>query len=59
MVGYIVMMILACNIYSAKGDEQYEATQYVFNAIIPLIASWVGTVLAFFFGRESFEATTK
>jgi len=31
----------------------------VFNVILPLMASWVGTVLAFYFGRENFESANQ
>jgi len=31
----------------------------MFNVIIPLLATWIGTVLAFYFGRENFEAASK
>jgi uncharacterized membrane protein YdjX (TVP38/TMEM64 family) len=31
----------------------------VFNIIVPVIAAWVGTVLAFYFGRENFESANK
>ncbi len=28
----------------------------IFNMALPVIASWVGTILAFYFGRENFES---
>ena len=31
----------------------------VFNIILPVFASWVGTILAFYFGRENFESANK
>lgn len=31
----------------------------IFNAIFPVLASWVGTVLAFYFGRENFESANQ
>ncbi|MGE5264021.1 MAG: CBS domain-containing protein [Acidobacteriota bacterium] len=31
----------------------------VFNVIVPVIAAWVGTVLAIYFGRENFESANK
>src|SRR5690606_4596887 len=30
----------------------------IFNTLLPVITSWVGTVLAFYFGRENFEAAS-
>jgi hypothetical protein len=31
----------------------------IFNMILPMVATWVGTILAFYFGRENFEAASK
>jgi len=42
-----------------SASEAIEVTQYVFASIIPLFGAWVGTVLAFYFGREQFEAATR
>ncbi len=36
-----------------------ETAQMVFTATIPLLASWVGTVLAYYFSSESLEAATR
>jgi len=31
----------------------------IFNIVLPVLASWVGTILAFYFGRENFEAANQ
>lgn len=31
----------------------------IFNVLLPVLASWVGTVLAFYFGRENFESANE
>ncbi|MBI4790354.1 MAG: hypothetical protein HY782_25255 [Chloroflexi bacterium] len=31
----------------------------IFNIVLPVIASWVGTILAFYFGRENFESASR
>jgi hypothetical protein len=33
-----------------------EDTLTILNIILPVVASWVGTILAFYFGRENFES---
>lgn len=33
-----------------------DQAQVIFNTTLPVFASWVGTVLAFYFGRENFES---
>lgn len=36
-----------------------ETAKYVFAAIVPLIATWVGTVLAYYFSKENFESANR
>ncbi|HPI18846.1 MAG TPA: hypothetical protein PKY56_00610 [Candidatus Kapabacteria bacterium] len=31
----------------------------VMNVLLPVVATWVGTIIAFYFGKENFEAATK
>jgi hypothetical protein len=38
-------------------NEQNAVT--LFNILLPVMATWVGTVLAFYFGRESFESASE
>ena len=33
-----------------------EDTLTIMNIVFPVVASWVGTILAFYFGRENFES---
>jgi len=53
----IIAIIIVSWVYINKNDEA-EATERVFSALLPLFATWVGTVLAFYFGRENFEAAS-
>jgi hypothetical protein len=39
-------------------NEPTNATT-IFNITLPVIASWVGTVLAYYFGRENFETANQ
>lgn len=39
------------------GGTSEDAT-LVFNVVVPVIASWIGTVLAFYFGAENYERAT-
>lgn len=34
-------------------------TTLVFSALLPLLGSWVGTILAYYFSKENFEAATR
>ena len=58
--GLLLIAILALVIILLASDQdRFESAKWVFNAIIPLIASWIGTVIAFYFGRENFESATR
>lgn len=40
-------------------DGAFRVIQYVFTALLPLWGTWVGTVLAFYFTKENFQAATE
>jgi hypothetical protein len=39
-------------------DDRSEVSKTVFTAVLPVLGTWVGTVLAFYFARENLEAAT-
>ena len=55
ILGIILISIFV--ICLAKNQEQ--ASQIVLTAVLPLIAAWVSTVLAYYYSSESVEAATK
>ncbi len=59
--GFILLTLLSIIIIciAAKQDKPLEGAKWVFNAIVPLVASWVGAVIAFYFGRDNYEAATE
>lgn len=46
---------LAVTIVVTDGED----AQTVFNVAVPVVASWVSTILAFYFGRENFESANR
>ena len=46
---------LAAFIIAKNPDEAKD----IFNVILPVFSSWVGTILAFYFGRENFETANQ
>src|ERR1035437_4750866 len=59
-LGLVSLIIIGFTIiYLSSKGERFDSSKWVFNAIIPLIASWIGTILAYHFGRENYEAATK
>ena len=39
--------------------EFAKTSQLVFNALLPLLGTWVGTVLAYYFSRKNFESASQ
>jgi len=62
-LAYIVIAFTAIGIvwvsYLYHTDKCDPVDEKIFSTLIPLFATWVGTILAFYFGRENFEAATK
>jgi hypothetical protein len=56
IVGIVVASIVAI---LAAGADRAETSRLVFSSVLPLLGTWVGTVLAFYFARENFEAATQ
>lgn len=44
---------------SGTADTLFERVKYVSATILPLLASWVGTILAFYFSKENLAAATQ
>jgi len=56
VLGLSLVVILILGIVAIMSSEEKGTAMMVFNATLPVFASWVGTVLAFYFGKESFES---
>lgn len=53
-----ILALAITTIRTASGADQKENVRLVFAAIIPLLASWVGTVIAYYYSRENLAAAT-
>ena len=53
LVGIAALAIVAI---VEAGNNRAATTRFVFSAILPLLGTWVGTVLAFYFAQRNFEA---
>lgn len=56
-IGFTIVAITTLAIITIYRDPS-EAKD-ILNVVLPVFASWVGTVLAFYFGRENFEAANQ
>lgn len=53
-----ITLISFAVIYFSPEDHRGEAGRYVMTGVLPLLGSWVATVLAYYFARENLRAAT-
>src|ERR1700730_8315375 len=56
-ISILAVTVLAAVIIVRKHDA--DAPQNVMNSVLPLLGTWVGTILAYYFSKENFEAATQ
>lgn len=54
---FSAIIILAGLYYLSNTNS--DTMEKIFSTLIPLFATWIGTVLAFYFGKENFDIATK
>jgi hypothetical protein len=58
--GAVIIIGAAIQQYNdAKGDALVKGGQLIFSSVLPLLGTWVGTVLAFYYSKENFQAATQ
>ncbi|MBV8376475.1 MAG: hypothetical protein JO279_05670 [Verrucomicrobia bacterium] len=60
-VSIIGVLALACVVIFSNNTPttQLDTAKFVFGAVLPLLASWVGTILAYYFSKENFALATQ
>jgi hypothetical protein len=60
-IGVIIISILALVLVGIKiiANNEGEDAKFVYSSLLPLVGTWVGVVLAFYFGKENYEAVSK
>lgn len=60
ILGFSLIAILSIATISFAGKvNRFDSSETVFNTLIPLVASWIGAVIAFYFGRDNYEAAAE
>jgi hypothetical protein len=62
IVGLSIVGILAISVAAIVLSEvasRGETTRLVFGSVLPLLGTWIGTILAFYFARENFATATE
>lgn len=58
-ISIIGVVVLGATIIIVNDANVTQRAQTVLNAVLPLLGTWVGTVLAYFFSRENFESASR
>lgn len=58
IIAIITIGIFAILNAGAEAKEKEEIIKYVFSSILPLIGTWMGAIIAFYFSKENFEAAS-
>lgn len=53
------VIALAIIVLLSKQNGNLDTAKFVFSAVLPLLATWVGTILAYYFSKENFMAATQ
>jgi hypothetical protein len=63
MAGLIVVGLLCVSLIVVAGitknPDAKDATHLVLSSVLPLVGTWVGTVLAFYFAKDNFETASR
>lgn len=64
VLAYLVVILAFVGIFVLAGvvlykDHAADTPKYIFGAILPLLGTWVGTVLAHYFQKENLAAATQ
>jgi hypothetical protein len=63
LLGVAIISIGGYNATTLNTEEArrgfLDTAKYVFAAVLPVVAAWVGTVMAFYFGKENYRAATE
>jgi len=55
----LAIVMVAASIWKGDASTVKETTQLLLSSLLPLFGTWVGTVLAFYFSKENFEAANR
>ena len=53
------IIVIGAAAWGGNNSQVKEAAQLIFTSILPLLGTWVGTVLAFYYTKENYEAASR
>lgn len=59
VLGICGLALVGMFIYLNQYEDAIDTLKYVFASLLPLWGTWLGTVLAFYFSKQNFEAANR
>jgi hypothetical protein len=59
LIGVVLISFALIAAAALGAKDSTSASEKVFAALVPLFGTWVGTILAFYFSRQNFEAANQ
>lgn len=59
VLGVSILGVTLLAVIVLSRDSKLGTAQYVLGAVLPLLGTWVGTILAYYFSRENFESANR
>jgi hypothetical protein len=57
--GLVLVSIVVIAVALTKGTEPEKTSTMVFNALLPLLGTWVGAVIAYYFSSSNYQAASQ
>jgi len=58
-IGVLGVVAIAFSAIYSKPEEVFTSVKDILTLLLPVIGAWVGTVLAYFFSKDNFEAASR
>jgi hypothetical protein len=59
LVAMLVAVLAPCGEEIAKSKQRFDLVKDILMALLPVLGTWVGTVLAFYFSKDNFVAAAQ
>jgi len=55
----IIVLVWTSLATDMKGDDKFEASKGILVIVLPVVSTWIGTILAFYYGRDAFKTAAE
>jgi CBS domain-containing protein len=59
LIGGLVLLAVVQGFNTSLAAEYRQALDKILTAVLPLLGAWIGAIIAFYFGRENYDAAVR